>query len=1609
MLRQLLSVAGFVLFTATLSQAQQVAATTAIGQQTTLHATQVHSLSGVTEEHDYTMYSPTAVTSTKTTHWDTEIDPGTTSDMCKQSEIEHAFEADPEYRAARERADEKTRMEIDKFEASTSHAPPPVYTIPVVFHVIHKGEAVGSGTNISDAQLLSAIDALNRDYRRTADDGGIAQGAGPDTEIQFCLASRDPSGNPTTGINRVNGTSVSNYSSQGIIGSNETAVKDLSRWDNRYYLNIWVVSEIDNNGADLANPASWGGGTLGYAYLPTSPVTFNSARDGIVAVNLCVGNDPTQSLGYRLWPWGGLTNRTLTHEVGHHLNLYHTFEGMSCSESSCSTQGDLVCDTPPTIQSTNCSSPACGGTQQVENYMDYTGESCIDMFSSGQTTRMRACLSGVRNELVTTANCTPVNNWDASITTINYPTGTVCATSIAGEVVLQNLGANTLTSVDIIYDIDGLSPQTYPWTGSLTTSASEVVTLPAITTTVGAHTYNATVDPNTLNGSNVDANMANDGTSSGFSVINGNNLTLTILADAYGSETTWEILSGATTVASGGPYADLGSPGTTTYTENLCIADGCYDFVIYDSYGDGICCAYGNGSYDLVEDASATSLASGGTFASSETTNFCVPTAPTAPTADFVGTPLTIPDGSSVSFTDLSVGSPAVSSWTWTITGPGTTVPASPIIGTQNPVVQFNGVGLYTISLDVDNGVGTDNETKVDYVEVVASSGFCDTLRNYSLTETITGFGLTGLWGYYPAHNEIGMSAYADPYTSSGPTNVQAVIVPILANDAGGASTFDLNIYDDNAGEPGTIIGTEVVPYSSVTAGFFNIITMSTPTPVNGDFWVGIELTYNPGDTLFIGTADNRAPGGPSTTYTYYDPGTGAQWEASETIFGGGLMTSLGFDVLLSSGQTSAGFTMTPSGTVCTGTPVNVDGTASTNTTDYFWDLTGGTPATSTNSAETVTYGTAGTYDVKLYTQGGCVIDSLIQTLTVTDGPTLTASVTDATCGSSNGQIDITAPGATQYSIDGGVTWQAGSSFTSLPAGTYDVVVEDATGCQATSVETVSNTGGPAISSTSSNDPVCNASCDGTITITATGATQYSIDGGTTFQASNVFTGLCGGTYDLVADDGSGTCSDFGTVVLVDPVVLAHTTVIIDAGCTPTGQIDVNATGGTPGLQYSNDGGATWQASNSFTGLSAGSYDIVVEDANGCQSLSTVSVGGGSAPSAGAVTIDETCLSGNGQIDVTGTGGDGGPYTYSIDGGTTFQASGTFTGLSAGTYSVVVEDGTGCQGTTTVTIINTGGGSGTVSANQTICAGDPATITSGGGVTYSWDDGSGPFSTNPTEVVNPTATTTYTVTITDGSGCVNVLSTTITVNTAPVTTVSNDTTICAGDPVTLTGCCGTDYFWNTGASTASITVSPTGTTPYTVVASNGSCTGSLATVTVTVVPDAVAVAGSDVTTTYLGSGGTVNFNSTGSIGTVYDWDFGDGNTGTGSSPTHNYTGVGTYTVILCATLNSCVDCDTLTIVVAAGTDINDHSLGNNISIYPNPTNGQLSIGFNLAEVQDVTVTVTDLVGKLVDQFEVSGALNQVVSLDLSTESEGFYMIRINSAEDVMTRRISVIR
>lgn len=214
----------------------------------------------------------------------------------------------------------------------------------------------------------------------------------------------------------------------------------------------------------------------------------------------------------------------------------------------------------------------------------------------------------------------PTVTLDAQATAITGASGNFCAASINPTVTIRNGGTSTLTSFAINWSIPGGPSGNVPWSGTLTSGSSIPVALGSITLPNGFLTLNATVSaPN----GGTDLVPANNTRTSDLSH-GPNTVTYNLTLDRYGNETTWQIRSGATVVASGGPYTQQASNGAYPLPSlNLCLPDGCYELVVNDSFNDGICCSYGNGAFTLTG-AGGTTLVTGGTFTTSSVNPFCV-------------------------------------------------------------------------------------------------------------------------------------------------------------------------------------------------------------------------------------------------------------------------------------------------------------------------------------------------------------------------------------------------------------------------------------------------------------------------------------------------------------------------------------------------------------------------------------------------------------------------------------------------------------------------------------------------------------------------------------------------------------------------------------------------------------------------------------------------------------------------------------------------------------------------------------------------------------------------------------------------------------------------
>jgi hypothetical protein len=320
------------------------------------------------------------------------------------------------------------------------------YIIPVVVHVLYNTPT----QNISDAQIASQITALNKDYSKTNDNFSSStplafQALAGAASIQFVLAKRDPNGNPTTGIIRKATNVVAFNDNDDMKYSDKGGIEG---WDHTKYLNIWVCK--------LA------GSTLGYAYYPGAAADI----DGAVISYDCFGTIGTVSAPYHL-------GRTVTHEIGHYLNLKHIWGDAS---AQC-TGTDFVDDTPiHHAANTGCHTfpyKVCDATtadgEMYMNYMDYSDDDCMSMFSQGQVTRMMSALTNSRASLLTSKGGLPFDHHhDAAITNFLKPSNNENACGdINPQLEITNFGIDTLKSVNITTKVNSQFVSTQAWTGLL--------------------------------------------------------------------------------------------------------------------------------------------------------------------------------------------------------------------------------------------------------------------------------------------------------------------------------------------------------------------------------------------------------------------------------------------------------------------------------------------------------------------------------------------------------------------------------------------------------------------------------------------------------------------------------------------------------------------------------------------------------------------------------------------------------------------------------------------------------------------------------------------------------------------------------------------------------------------------------------------------------------------------------------------------------------------------------------------------------------------------------------------------------------------------------------
>ncbi len=858
----------------------------------------------------------------------------------------------------------------------------------------------------------------------------------------------------------------------------------------------------------------------------------------------------------------------------------------------------------------------------------------------------------------------------------------------------------------------------------------------------------------------------------------------------------------------------------------------------------------------------------------------------------------------------------------------------SGIVITQTDATCF---GVPDGTIQVQNVSGAGDSTQINYeldnVLIQTGSGIFPSLSFGSHIITIT---------------DIGNCVFSLPFMVDEPLEIQfdTLLTDISCNAGNtgeieftnvtggtGAGTYQFSI--DNGG---TFQAGNTFP--GLGAGIYNVaVTDANGCMVNGAVSLQQAPALTLATTVFDLTCFNDSSGGIQIGSTggtgayQFSIDNGANFSPIESFFG----LDAGTYNLIT--QDAAGCQITGTATVnqpaqlsATYTPTNAqcfdvcDGeiliNATGGTTPYLYS-----PDNGLNFfvSSTLTNLCAGNIDIQIKDDNDCFITA-VQVIAEPTPVTLTVVPTDETCAASNGQIAITGAGGTgayTYSIDNSVTYAATSTYTGLPAAVYNVFIHDANNCEADTSVSISNEASPNIIGAAVQNVTCNAACDGQLQVTVsggTGAITYSIG---TPQAASLITNICAGAYTLTITDANG-CTDTQPIVVTEPTPLAATVTPTALTCfnNNTGQITFNASGGTAPYTYSTNNGASFSNQTTVQFLSAGTYNTVVKDANGCL-INTPIV----CPEPAQLVVQNVATNNascngvcDGDATATITGGTI-PYSYAWSNGAT--GSNTTNALCAASYDVTVTDNNGCTTVQPFSIteppllVIT-----STSATDALCNGDcngTITINSNLATGYSVDNGT---TFQPANTFTGLCANTYTIQIQDAVGCTQ--SGTITVG-QPQPLVQglipeDGLLICYDGYGTLSGSAtgGTApyYFvWNTGDTTQYLNVNLTAPATFTcTVYDQNGCASNVQTANVTVrtpfvasvTTPVMACPGQPVTMTGSGVDGLPGY--------YYEWLTPTTHDTLANGTSYTYTPNGSETVLMVAH-DECYRYDTLPVTV----------------------------------------------------------------------------------------------
>ncbi len=633
------------------------------------------------------------------------------------------------------------------------------------------------------------------------------------------------------------------------------------------------------------------------------------------------------------------------------------------------------------------------------------------------------------------------------------------------------------------------------------------------------------------------------------------------------------------------------------------------------------------------------------------------------------------------------------------------------------------------------------------------------------------------------------------------------------------------------------------------------------------------------------------------------------------------------------------------SGTYCPGSSLTFNDLSTNSPTTWTWTSNpslGVTINTPNSQNPLFTFANSGTYSITLTSSNGFGPGSpYTKTVQINPNPTVTAisnPTNGAICQGSN--VTLSGGGALTYTWTGSVTNAV--AFTPTVSSNYTVTGTDANGCKGSTTKSITVNPNPTV--TAISNPSTALVCSGsTLALTGNGASTYTWSGSVTNAVA--FTPTGSATYTVV---GTNTNGCIGSSI-ISVTVNANPTVTVNSPTICVGNSILLTANGASTYSWSS-GPIT---STLSVNPSSSTQYTITGTTSGCSNSKTATVTVNPSPTITTIsnpTNAIVCLGNNLTLTANGA------LTYTWSGSVTNAVP--FTPTASASYTV---SGTNANGCIASSVINTTvTPTPTVVVNSaTICSGNFAILNASGATTYSWS--SGP--TTSSISVNPTSTTVYTVTGTNFA-CSNIKTTTVTVNNSPTVSV-NSATICNGNTTNLIASGASTYSWNTGPTSASISVSPSVTTSYSVSGSNGTCsTTAISNVIVNPLPSISA--NSSNGTLCLGQTATL----TASGANSYSWSTGSTNASiiVGPGSTTSYTVYGTDA-------NNCTSSFVFTQTVENCTNIKTYLNNETVLIYPNPNKGNFNIEINSQGKYEIQIF--SVLGQTIMKESLEYGLNKV--------------------------------